>query len=106
MRLKTLTAQADFQEIYESGQKQVAKSFVAFFKAGTKFKCAAVASRKTIGIAVKRNRAKRLLRELVRGVKDKPAGSLILVARASLLERNFAGVKKELEQCLKNWQSA
>jgi ribonuclease P protein component len=65
-----------------------------------------VASRKTIGIAVRRNRAKRILRELVRSQTDRPSGSLILVARAALLERDFADLKKELAQCLKHWQSA
>ena len=77
------------------------------------FKYAVVASRKTIGIAVKRNRAKRLLRELVRAViisKTEPAGlpkgNLVLVARAALLEKKFDSLQTELEQCLKNWPSA
>ena len=67
---------------------------------------AVVASRKTIGIAVKRNRAKRLLRELVRGAQGLSAchGSLILVARAEVLKTRFDCLKAELEKCLKNWQ--
>ena len=77
------------------------------------FKYAVVASRKTIGIAVKRNRAKRLLRELVRAViisraeaAGLPKGNLVLVARSALLEKKCDSLKTELEQCLKNWPSA
>lgn len=136
MKTKTLTAQTDFQAVYEKGLKQVSKSFVLFWlPAERDFKYAVVASRKTIGIAVKRNRAKRILRELLKEAIALPApteeattlrelcdsnisascgtegtldvrlkGSLILVARAELLNGRFDNLKTELKKCLKNWQ--
>ena len=106
MKFRTLTAQTDFQAVYEQGLKQVSKSFVLFWlPAEREFRYAVVASRKTIGIAVKRNRAKRLLRELLTLVlTGKLKGNLVLVARAKLLNGSFADLKAELEKCLKNWQ--
>ncbi|MDR1998196.1 MAG: ribonuclease P protein component [Candidatus Margulisbacteria bacterium] len=125
--MRTLTAQADFAAIYAGGQKKVSRSFVLFFRPHlaaphgaqdrphrggrerVDFCYAVVASRKTIGNAVHRNRAKRLLRELLRAAAEdgglRLQGDLLLVARAALLERKFADLKEELAQCLKNWLS-
>ncbi|GBR73388.1 ribonuclease P [Candidatus Termititenax aidoneus] len=102
----TLTRQADFAAVY-AGQKQVSKNFVLFYLPHAEFRYAVVASKKTIGNAVQRNRAKRLLRELLRAVaaRKKPMGDLILVARAGILKNKFAAMQAELEQCLKNWLS-
>jgi ribonuclease P protein component len=102
----TLTKQADFAAVY-AGQKQVSKSFVLFYLPHAEFRYAVVASKKTIGNAVRRNRAKRLLRELLRAAaaQKKLTGDLVLVARAGILKNNFAALQAELEQCLKNWLS-
>jgi ribonuclease P protein component len=102
----TLTKQADFAAVY-AGQKQVSQSFVLFYLPHAEFRYAVVASKKTIGNAVRRNRAKRLLRELLRAVaaRQKLAGDLIIVARAGTLKNKFAAMQAELEKCLKNWLS-
>ncbi|MDR1452371.1 MAG: ribonuclease P protein component [Candidatus Margulisbacteria bacterium] len=106
----TLTKQADFAAVY-AGQKQVSKSFVLFYLPHAEFRYAVVASKKTIGNAVQRNRAKRLLRELVRfadtstSLSARLKGRLILVARAGTLKNKFAELQAELEKCLKNWLS-
>jgi ribonuclease P protein component len=103
----TLTKQADFAAVY-AGQKQVGKSFVLFYLPHAEFRYAVVASKKTIGNAVQRNRAKRLLRELLRAVVagKKLTGDLILVARTGILKNKFADMQVELEQCLKKLLSA
>jgi ribonuclease P protein component len=102
----TLTKQADFASVY-AGQKQVSKNFVLFYLPHAEFRYAVVASKKTIGNAVQRNRAKRLLRELLRAAvaPKKPTGNLIIVARAGVLKNKFADLQAELEKCLKNWLS-
>ena len=89
-----------------AGQKQVSKNFVLFYLPHAEFRYAVVASKKTIGNAVQRNRAKRLLRELLRAAAPKkPTGKLIIVARAGVLKNKFAELLGELEKCLKNWLS-
>ncbi|GBR77472.1 ribonuclease P [Candidatus Termititenax dinenymphae] len=108
--LKTLTRQSDFQTVYETGRKQVSRSFVLFYLPHAEFRYAVVASKKTIGNAVHRNRAKRLLRELVRStaaplLSGRQAGYLTLVARAAVLKTGLEQMKEELAKCLKNWLS-
>ena len=62
-----------------------------------------VASKK-IGNAVKRNRAKRLMRAALREIlaPDKLNLSTIIVARISILELPFANIVNDLRYCLKN----
>ena len=61
------------------------------------------ASRK-VGNAVGRNRAKRRLRALadeVLGVRAAAGHDYVLIARRATLERDFAGLRKDLEKALK-----
>ncbi|GBR76848.1 ribonuclease P [Candidatus Termititenax persephonae] len=101
----TLTRQADFAAVYAQGRKRVGKSFVLFYLPHAESRYAVVASKKAIGNAVRRNRAKRLLRELLRAVGGAGqgiwAGHLLLVARAGILQNDFTETRGELERCLK-----
>ena len=77
-------AKTNTQEIFNGGTKFVCKGFVAFFLFATPESATytIIASRK-IGNAVKRNRAKRRLREIIRlHIKpNTPTLQLILLAR-------------------------
>ncbi len=55
---------------------------------------------KKIGNAVKRNKAKRIMRELARKViiKGKINSYYVLIAKASLLEEKFSNLLVELEE--------
>lgn len=74
------------QDIFDTGNKFVCKNFVAFFlpSPGQEFSSTIIASKK-VGNAVKRNRAKRRLRETTRiYIKPKvPSIKLILIARTN-----------------------
>jgi ribonuclease P protein component len=63
-----------------------------------------VASKKTFGIAVKRNRAKRRLRELFRLIAKAgilKTGKFVLIGRKAVLTEEFSRLQSELEKCLK-----
>lgn len=64
---RSLTRQRDFQKVYQQGRKLVGRSLVLYFLPAQDDARAVVASRK-VGNAVRRNRAKRLLREMLRAV--------------------------------------
>lgn len=87
---------SDFERVYESGKRLVNPLFVAFVipTERGKVRFGVVASRK-VGGAVKRNRAKRLLREVVRR-RVPPEGvsaDVVLVARKGLSEAAYREVE-------------
>ncbi len=64
-RVRSLSGRKAFQETYEQGVKRVGRLLVVYLMATEEDEMAVVASRK-VGDAVRRNRAKRLLREALR----------------------------------------
>jgi ribonuclease P protein component len=64
-RWRSLSDRREFERIYGEGAKQVGRLFVLYLLPAAEFAKAVVASRK-VGGAVRRNRAKRLLREGLR----------------------------------------
>lgn len=62
---RSLVRRKDFQRVYESGVKNVGRLLVVYLLCADDMARAVVASKK-VGNAVKRNRAKRLLREAFR----------------------------------------
>jgi len=62
-----LTKKSEFHKVYEHGAKNVGRFLVVYLLSADDMAFSVVASKK-IGNAVKRNRAKRLLRETFRGV--------------------------------------
>jgi len=80
---RSLTRRSEFSEIYEKGHKLVGRSCVLYLLPAVDNARAVVASRK-VGGAVQRNRAKRLLRHMIRAVFF-PESDALAKATASLL---------------------
>lgn len=125
MNLRSLVRKNEFQRVYEKGAKKIGRYLVVYLLSAEDTAFAVVASRK-VGGAVKRNRAKRLLREAARrgrlgdeggidGVRERffpesggcdPVRSeqrglwVVLVARASILQVGFHEVRAELDHLL------
>ncbi|MBU2502360.1 MAG: ribonuclease P protein component [bacterium] len=125
MSWRSLTRQREFKEVYERGIKKVGRFLVVYLFAADDLAYGVVASRK-VGKAVRRNRAKRLLREArrlgilgspegVAGIRARffpdsgkgpaaepgPAGLwVVLVARQAILEASSRDVTAELDRLL------
>jgi len=122
-RPRSLRGRGDFRRVYEHGRKLVAPSFVLYALPAPDTATGVVAS-KRVGHAVQRNRAKRLLRELL-GRKILPGGEpaaslldalarrfpspdpgegpglwIVLVARKAILERGSGELTTELDRIL------
>ena len=113
---RSLRNRRDFAKIYAEGEKRVGRLLVFYTLPAEDDAQAVVASRK-VGDAVRRNRAKRLLREALRAVAgDNPAdvrfprgrvaGSgagvwAVLVARREIVGAGLPEVRQDLESVLR-----
>lgn len=98
-----LTQRADFQRIGSRGETIVTKGLVLQAHPSPSFRIGITASSKTVGNAVKRNRAKRRLRALCQNVllrHAQPNHDYVLIARGALLERPYEGLVKDLVYAL------
>jgi ribonuclease P protein component len=107
MKAYHLRGQNDFQKVYRNG-KRYEGSFMTAFVLPNKLlhhRLGITASRKAVGKAVQRNRAKRLLREIFRLNGPSLARlsnryDVVLNARASLLRTRFALALEDFEKIL------
>ncbi|MBI4720908.1 MAG: ribonuclease P protein component [Chitinivibrionia bacterium] len=95
-----------FRHVYQHGKKLDCKTVIVFYLRdshgvdSTRF---GVVASKRVGNAVKRNRAKRILREAGRRIEVRLAESklwLVFIARPALLEEPYRTVAADLENGL------
>lgn len=104
-RLRTLQHAWQFRRCYDSGRKLVTRYTVMFPCAPSEpdgVRIGVVASRR-VGNAVKRNRAKRLLREAARHFAPRLVPRtlwLVMVAKSSIVACDADTVRSDVEQAL------
>ena len=104
-RSSRLAQNRDFARVHQNGQRLVLGCLIANWSRlpeGAAPKLGVVTSKK-IGGAVQRNRARRLLRESFRLHQHEFAQpvELVLVARNSIADKDFAGVEKDFLAALR-----
>lgn len=101
---ETLKLNRDFRRLYSRG-KSFASGYVVVYctKNRKNSNRLGFTVSKTIGNAVTRNRAKRLMRESYRLMEDriKIGYDIIIVARTRIVGKTFAQVKKDTEYSLR-----
>lgn len=91
----------EFSRVYQSAKKWHTDYAVLYFLESPYSKFAAVAGKK-IGKAVKRNRAKRVLRSAFYSVSDEiRSGVYILIAKAKINQTAFEKIAQNLKWSLK-----
>ncbi|MGI6205032.1 MAG: ribonuclease P protein component [Anaerovoracaceae bacterium] len=93
----------DFKRVYKHG-KSVGGRYVIVFccRNGLDYNRMAWLASKKVGNSVRRNRARRLMRESVRQIGEIETGyDIILIARKTINDRKCADVKKSIETAFK-----
>lgn len=88
LKTRSLTKQSEFSKMYREGYKIVGRSLVLYFLPAEDNARSVVASKK-VGCAVRRNRAKRLLREVMGNYFDKE-GTVSEVTRKVAISLNMS----------------
>ena len=104
MKLKAISKNYEFKRGYKRGKNFVSPLVVCYVvKNRYKYLRVGITTSKKIGNAVKRNRARRLIRESFRLLNlDHTLGyDIIIVARSKTTYSNMQKVKKEIENHLK-----
>lgn len=97
----------EFSRVYQNGRKSVNKHFVVYvLDTDKKRPRLGVTVSKKVGNSVKRNRVKRLIREVFRLSKKqlKPGNDIVVVARKEAYGLSFAQTKKSLMELWKRFQ--
>ncbi len=87
---------SQFQQVYESGRKHQGRYMIVFTlpRADGATRLGIAATRK-FGIAVERNRAKRLIRELFRQHPAPPGFDIVVIPRRPLCQAPFGTLEAE-----------
>ncbi|MFC1516986.1 ribonuclease P protein component [Candidatus Margulisiibacteriota bacterium] len=105
MALGRIREKSDFSLIYKKGKQLTTGIFtVCYLPGDAKLKLGIIAGGK-VGNAVKRNRAKRLLREAARRLwrRQGPAGQLVIIAKRAILQQKEPAIRAALESALKGF---
>ena len=108
-RWQRLKKRTDLQNVQKQGQALKLPALVFLYAPGRtdENRLGFTATRRTVGNAVQRNRAKRRMRALAQAVLEKASPQTgrptdaVMVARRYIETRDFAKMTQELEQALK-----
>ena len=101
-RHERLTTGADFQALFQKGKRIDRPSMIVLWRATEEPRRAGFAVSRQIRGAVRRNRARRRLREAYRAMRDAAPthAALVIIGRPAALRRPFATLAGELHDAL------
>ncbi len=94
----------DFSKVFNKGKSTASKTMVVFFiKNELKYNRIAFIASKKVGNSVKRNKARRLMKEAFRENKDqlKKGYDIIFIARNNIIEAKYDDLRKSIKYMLK-----
>lgn len=101
---ESLRRQPDFDRVFEQGRWRRAPAFAlgVFERGGNELSRVAFVAGRALGKSVRRNRARRRLREAFRGVADalRPGADVVVVAREPVLVIEFASLAEAMRSAL------
>lgn len=100
-RIERVRRRAEYQAIYDRGQKWHGR-YLTLFTLGNPASVGrlGIAATRKLGNAVKRNRAKRLIREVFRRNKLAPGFDVVVVPKRELLDASLSALEAEFRSIL------
>ncbi|MGL4483482.1 MAG: ribonuclease P protein component [Anaerovoracaceae bacterium] len=100
---QVLTGKKEFQAVYNRGRSVPDQFIILFYKKnGLDYARLGFLASKKVGNAIKRNRARRLMKEAYRtGQYDCPGYDIIFVARDKINGKRMQDVKKSMNSALR-----
>lgn len=107
VRAEHIRRRIDFQRVYQQGARLQGR-YMTIFLLRTELPVArlGIAATKKLGGSVKRNYAKRLIREVFRRHKPAPGTDLVVIPRPTLAEAPFARLEADYQQALTRRRTA
>ena len=101
MKICSIKENCDFKRLYYKGKSCVKKSVVLYYRKN-KFSCnrLGLTVSPKVGNAVKRNRIRRILREIYRVLELEQGYDIVIVARKSSALKSFCEIQKDLKSAL------
>jgi ribonuclease P protein component len=101
-RHERLTSSAEFQALFQGGKRIDRRSLIVLWRDTGESRRAGFAVSRQVRGAVRRNRARRRMREAYRKIRETaPAGAaLVVIARPAVLTASFASLVAELREAL------
>lgn len=99
MKTKVLTDNRDFQKLYHRGKKCVSALFAVYYRQnGTPEIRIGITAGKKLGCAVKRNRVRRQIREVIRLSAHEltPGFDIVIVARTRAIGKAWQDQREDL----------
>ena len=100
-----LVHRAEFEAVYREGRRRVSDSFVIFARPnGRDFSRVGMSVKKSLGGAVKRNRIRRRIREILRLHRQEisPGWDIVIHPLSAVASLKFSLLAAELMQLLRN----
>jgi len=98
-----LVRRAEFDAVYREGRRRASPSFVVFFRPnGSGITRFGLSVKRAQGGAVKRNRIRRRVREILRLHRQEiaPGWDIVIHPRPQVAEADFAALSAELLKCM------
>ena len=103
VKLLSLKMRRDFRRVYVKGQKKYTADLIIYTLLNySKQTRVGISVSKKVGCAVKRNRARRIIKEAFRILKLNISRDIVVVAKPSILGKKMQNIYDELQFFFKN----
>jgi len=102
-RNERIRRRAEFQQVYERGTRVHGRLFTLFVLPAQQASSPArlgIAATKKLGAATRRNRAKRLIREVFRRIRISPGFDIVVVPKRELLDASQTALEAEYQDAI------
>jgi ribonuclease P protein component len=92
---------SEFEQVYRQGARLHGRFMTVFLLPGRSMGRLGIAASRKVGSAVRRNRAKRLAREVFRTLERPPGVDIVIIPRREMLDASFDALTADYRNILR-----